>query len=334
MQTIDAIWAKRAVEKLQAAGVQAGDIVKQARIKPYLLSQKSARIPFGQHAELLDLAARATGNSCFGLELAASEIDPRDAGLLAYAALSSETFGEALHVVERYLHVLNEAADVKSVRTPETVTQELQFFEKKASTWQAAEFSMAGIVRCARFLTGTHLRPIEVSFVHPRSLEIKKFDKFFGCPVRFRAKRNSVVFSRRQLALPIATADERLLDILTGYCEEILAERKHKSPHLRHQIERIAAKLLSRGQVEARAVADELGISIRTLARRLYELGLTFAQIVDELRFDLAQKYLRDPTLALSEITFLLGYSDVSVFSRAFRRWANTTPRQWRMAHK
>ena len=106
VQTIDAVWAKRASERLKAAGLPAEDIVERAGIKPYLLNQEAARIPFGQHAKLLHLAAQATDRGSFGLELAAKETDPRDNGLLVYAALSSKTFGEALKMVQRYLHVL------------------------------------------------------------------------------------------------------------------------------------------------------------------------------------------------------------------------------------
>jgi AraC-like DNA-binding protein len=331
VRIVDSIWAKRISERLRGAGLPIEEIIQKAGIKPYLLNQKSARIPFRQHAKLLDLAATAMENGCFGLELAAKEIDPRDGGLLVYAALSSKTFGEALRVLVRYVHVLNEAADVRSDMTGDTAIIEFDLSEPKAkSLRQAAEFGMANLVRGLRFLTGTQLRPVEVSFAHPRNREITKFERFFGCPVQFGAKQNSVTFSRRQLALPIATADDRLLGILTGYCDEILADREENSPDLRHQVERIALRLLSRGEAQTRNVAHELGMSVRTLARKLNESGSTFAVILDRLRFDLAQKYLKDASLTASQITFLLGYSEVSAFSHAFKRWTGTTPGEWR----
>jgi AraC-like DNA-binding protein len=105
------------------------------------------------------------------------------------------------------------------------------------------------------------------------------------------------------------------------------------SPDLRHRVETIIAKLLRRGEAETKAVAQELGMSVRTLARRLGELGVSFARILDELRQDLAVRYLRDPDLGLSQIAFLLGYSEPSAFSHAFRRWTRTTPGEWRTKH-
>ena len=140
-------------------------------------------------------------------------------------------------------------------------------------------------------------------------------------------------FFNSLLALPIATADERLFEILTGYCDEILRQREKKSPDLRHQVERIVMRLLSRGEATVRNVSQELGMSVRTFARRLNDAGSTFAEILDQLRSDLARKYLSDADLAPSQIAFLLGYSEVSAFSHAFKRWTGTSPGEWRTAH-
>jgi AraC-like DNA-binding protein len=334
MQTIDAVWVKFVAKRLERQGLSATDLLRRAEVKPYVLNQKSARIPFYQHAALLDLAAKATENGCFGLDLAANQGDPRDNGLLVYTALSSKTLGEALRVLKRYFHVLNEAIDVSVEFSPREVTIDYRLSDARLATpRQAMEFGAANFVRTLRFLTNSRLRPVEVKFRHSRDHELAKFERFFGCPVRFGTRHNSLTFSRRQLALPLATADKRLHGLLTGYCEEILASREDSSPDLRHRVERIIARLLCRGEAETGAVAHELGMSVRTLARRLGDLGVSFGQILDELRHDLAVRYLRDPNLSLSQIAFLLGYSELSAFSHAFRRWTRTTPGEWRTKH-
>src|SRR5262249_49157688 len=173
-------------------------------------------------------------------------------------------------------------------------------------------------------------RSDEVKFGHARNREIAKLERFLGCPVHFGTRHNALTFSHRQLGLPIATADERLHGLLTSYCEEILASREDSSPDLRHRVEKIITKLLCRGEAETELVAHELGMSVRTLARRLDDLGVSFAQILDELRHDLALRYLRDRNRGLSEIAFLLGYSEPSAFSHASGRWPRTTPGAWR----
>jgi AraC-like DNA-binding protein len=334
MQTIDAVWAKLVAKRLERQGLSATELLQRADIKPYLLNKKSTRVPFYQHAALLDLAAKATENGCFGLDLAANEGDPRDNGLLAYTALSSKTLGEALKVVERYFHVLDEGIDVSVDFSPREATIDYRLSDAGlATSRQAIEFGAANLVRSLRFLTNSWLRPGEVKFRHARNHEIAKFERFFGCPVRFGTRHNSLTFSRRQLVLPIATVDKRLYGLLTGYCEDILASREDRSPDLRLRVERIITKLLSRREAETKPVAHELGMSVRTLTRRLGDLGVSFAQILDELRHDLALRYLRDPNLSLSQIAFLLGYSELSAFSHAFRRWARTTPGEWRTKH-
>jgi AraC-like DNA-binding protein len=335
VHTIDAIWAKRVSEVLQTTGLSADDVVKRAGIKPYLLTQEAARIPFRQHAKLLHLASQATGKGSFGLELAATGTDPRDNGLLVYAALSSKTFGESLKIVQRYLHVLNEAVDVDMNVSSEAVTLGVHIFDCDVlDLQQAVEFGMVNLVRSLRFLTGVRLRPVEVSFIHPRKHEIETFERFFGCPVRFGTQQNSVVFSRRQLALPIATADLRLLGILTSYGDEILATHTGNSSDLRHQVENIIMKCLSRDEAKIQTVARELGMSGRTLARRLSELGTTFAEVSDDLRHDLAVTYLRERSLTPSQVAFLLGYSELSGFIHAFKRWTGMTPGEWRTKHQ
>jgi hypothetical protein len=124
------------------------------------------------HATLFDLAARATENGCFGLDLAAKEGDRRDNGLLAYTPLSSGTFGEALKVVERYFHVLNEAIDVKVEFSPREVTIDYQLSDARLTTpRQAIEFGAANLVRSLQFLTNSRLRPGEVKFRHSRNHE-------------------------------------------------------------------------------------------------------------------------------------------------------------------
>src|SRR5215469_1930132 len=186
MQTIDAVWVKFVAERLERRGLSTAELLHRAEVKPYVLNQKFARIPFYQHAALLDFAAKATENGCFGLDLAAKVGDPRDNGLLAYTALSSKTFGEALKVVERYLHVLNEAIDVSVVFAPHEVTIDYHLSGAQlVAPRQAIEFGAANLMRSLRFLTSSRLRPGEVKFRHTRSHEIAKFERFFGCSVRF-----------------------------------------------------------------------------------------------------------------------------------------------------
>ncbi len=129
--------------------------------------------------------------------------------------------------------------------------------------------------------------------------------------------------------LPIKTADSGLLKILERYCREILG-RRPAAPTLVYQVRELIADLLTTGEPNIDTVAAALNMSSRTLERRLRAEGLAYRQVLDELRQQLAERYLADKRLGLAQITYLLGYSEPTAFNRAFRRWTGATPTQYR----
>jgi AraC-like DNA-binding protein len=130
--------------------------------------------------------------------------------------------------------------------------------------------------------------------------------------------------------MPVASADSYLNALLLAYCED--AHKKQSSPPvaLRLSVENEIAPLLPHGQARAPEVARKLGTSHRTLARRLASEGLSFGAVLDELRCDLAKRYLREPAVPISTIAWLLGYGEVSALTHAFKRWTGKTPKQER----
>jgi AraC-like DNA-binding protein len=335
VHTVDGVWARVIADHLERGGRPAAALLAAAGLDPAGLQEKGTRVPFRKHARLLDLAAEATGDGCFGLHLAAREVDIRDAGLLAYVGLSSRTLGEALRNLARYGSVLNDAIRGTLEVADGSADLVLEVLDPAVrDRRQAVEFSVANIVRACRVVTRTGLRPVAVEFVHPRNDAVDAFERFFGCPVSFGRARNVISLTPQQLALPVSTADDRLLEVLTGYCREILARHRQRSPELRHQIERHLIDLLPRGEASAARVARELGMSVRTLSRKLQADGASFAAILDELRTDLASRYLEDRTIPLADVAYLLGYSDLSAFSRAFKRRTGRSPGQMRQGER
>ena len=329
--TIDAIWARHAVSRLEEASQPVADILAATGIDPLVLNQDGGRIAFRRHAALLDRAAEITGDDCFALTLAAQPIDLRDVGLLAYVGLSSKTLGEAIRNLARYVAVLNDAGRIELHLQGDPAIVAFDVIDATVrSRQQVTEFAIANLVRALRFITRRDLRPVEVAFLHPRNRGIDVFERFFGCPVRFGQPRYAVFLAQSQLATPIATADHRLLGVLTSYCQQVLADREQLSPGLRHEVERVLMNLMPRGEADTRTVARKLGVSVRTLSRKLKDGGASFLVILDELRADLGRKYLSDKSLSLAEVAYLLGYADASAFSHAFRRWTGKTPSQMR----
>jgi AraC-like DNA-binding protein len=174
------------------------------------------------------------------------------------------------------------------------------------------------------------LSPTRVKFVHRRDRLCAEFIEFFGSELEFGAAVDQAIFEPSIGDVPIASADPFLNKLLIAYCEDALARRPDHRPSFRSSVENAMVPLLPHGKARSIEIARRLGLSQRTFARRLSFEGLTFFGVLEGLRRDLAERYLADKDLSISEIAWLLGYQEVSAFSHAFRRWTGQTPRQIR----
>lgn len=328
--SVQTIGAKIVVKELRRQGLDVERIVNEAGLEMRILNREDAWIPFRKHAALFELAARETGDDYFGLHIG-SQLDPRDLGALGYVGLSSETLGDALLNLERYLATITEAIGLELSLSDEFayVTRKpahLSFLDYR----QAMEAGNAMLVKAYRFFTKRKIVPVEVRFAHRYVGDTREFEKILECPVTFGNEQCQMILNRRDLGTPIKTSDDRLLKILTAYCEDILERRAASKPEQIVKLERIIIELLPKGEAKAKVVATELGMSERSLVRYLAEMGTSFSEIVSQLRHDLALKYLRNNELNLAQVAFLLGYANQSAFSTAFRRTTGHTPRDFR----
>ena len=156
--------------------------------------------------------------------------------------------------------------------------------------------------------------------------------RFVGTRVEFGADSDEFALNLDARELPLIHADTHLNDLLLKYCEAALADRRGDTSQLRTRVENAISSLLPHGRVLAENVARSLGMSERTLARKLSDEGLNFTEILEQLRRDLAVRYLDDRKLHVSKIAWLLGFHEVSAFTHAFKRWTGKTPSQMRTA--
>jgi AraC-like DNA-binding protein len=171
-----------------------------------------------------------------------------------------------------------------------------------------------------------------VVFVHARNTNLREFERFYLCPVEFLCAGSDAVsfdlleFSTDTLAIPLVTADPKLLAALQPFCDEAAKERNTGAGTLRSAVEKEVERLLPHGKANVQSVAKKLALSVRSLSRRLAKEGTTYAGIVDELRRSLALQYLKEPGMSLSQIAWLLGYEGSTSFNHAFRRWTGQPP--------
>jgi AraC-like DNA-binding protein len=170
--------------------------------------------------------------------------------------------------------------------------------------------------------------------MHVRSEGISKLARFLGTGIEFGCDADEIVFPAGSAVLPLVNADPRLSKILVKVCEESLAARKNSGGAFRITLENTIAPLLPHGQAHANKVAQKLGMSERTLSRRLGEEGVTFIEVLQQLKARLANRYLEDEGIPISRIAWLLGFENASSFSHACRRWTGKSPRELRRFDK
>jgi AraC-like DNA-binding protein len=337
LPTVTGFAAKQAIAALRTHNINVDPLLRRAGLSEQdLLATRASplhhRVSAVGQARFLDYAAEALDDSAFGLHLA-EKTDPRDAGILFYVASGAKNVGEALALFERYFHIVNEAVRLKLTQTGEGIAVEIGFVGlPRHVVRQNTEFGLSVILKALREIAGRRIRPTRAAFVHARNSDLPEFERFYGCTVEFGQGASEGVssdvleFSNDVLAIPLVTADPKLLDALQPFCDMAAKERKTAAGTLRAAVETEAERLLPHGKASVQSVAGALAVSVRTLSRRLADEGTSYAEVVDELRRSLALQYLKDPGMSLSQTAWLLGYEGSTSFNHAFKRWTGHSP--------
>jgi len=322
--------ARLAFARAQAEGLELDALLKSAGLSRQQLSNRKTWIPVRDQIKFVNLVADALEDDCLGFNLA-RDFDLREIGLFYYTMASSGLLLEALQRASRYTAIVNEgiALTCKS-GTAVTLTCNYVGVSRHLDRHQM-EFWLVGLVRSMRQLSGLRLMPTRVRIAHRRNPCPAKFAEYFGGNIIFGTNVDEIVFEKRVAELPVVSADPHLNRLLLEYCEQALSHRKRARGSFRSNVENAIAPLLPHGKARADIVARELGLSPRTLARRLEAEGLTFSSLLQKLREDLGRRYLADDHVSISQIAWLLGYREIGSFSHAFKRMTGKSPREARV---
>ncbi|MGB7976949.1 MAG: AraC family transcriptional regulator [Roseiarcus sp.] len=318
--------ARRALAALRKHDIDPAPILQRAGLSEQDLSDPDNRISSAAQARLLEFAAEALRDPALGFHLA-TEVDPRELGLLYYIASAARDLGEAIRLLARYSRIVNEAIRVQMTqRDGDLVIEVHAVGVPRFLAAQNAELAVALILKSLRAITGRNVHPARITLVHVRSSDFWEFERFCGCPIEFGGSTDELVFANETLAAPLLTQDLRLLDVLRPICDEAAKQRETTPGGLRALVENEAQKLLPHGGAQRHIVARKLAMSTRTLARRLASQGTSFEEVVDDLRRTLALQYMKTPGISLSQVAWLLGYEGGTSFNHAFKRWTGRSP--------
>jgi AraC-like DNA-binding protein len=320
---------RMACARLREAGKDVTDILRSAGLSVEQVDDPTARLEVRAQIKVLALAAEAVRDDLFGFHLARS-FDLREIGLVYYVMASSEQLADALQTGVRYSRIHNEGVRLHFNRN-RLATLTLDYVDTdRASDKHHMEFWLVALVRICRQVTDSRLAPHQLKVRHARADPPAEFKAFFGVEMEFGGETDAIVLSDAVASLPVTGRDIHLNKLLRQYADEALASRPSEHASTRSAVERLIPELLPHGRANVPEVARRLGMSARTMSRRLHDEQTAFLDMLDELRAALARRYLSEHQLPMSEIAWLLGYREVSSFTHAFRRWTGMTPRQYR----
>lgn len=317
------------VSGLRALGHDPAPLLAAVSLDEEILADPDARVPARVVMEMLAAGVERTGDADLGLHLALAA-PLADFELHAYAMRSSATLGAALERLCRYQRLIHDTASVSLERVGDCAVLRHALPGGLAIPRHSAEFVVAAWVRVARVITGVaDWAPDEAHFAHSAPGDQSELARFFHCRLRFAAGENAIRFAATELARASVAPDAALLEILERHAGSLL-DRIPRAASLADRVRRSLAERLPDGEARAASVAAGLSMSVRTLHRTLAAEGTTFSQILDQYRHERAVQALADERIGIAEIAFALGFSELSSFYRAFRRWTGCTPAEYR----
>ncbi len=313
---------------LDSLKVDIDAFLRSLGVDPETVKSPDTRIPIETYLLIQDEAAEYVNDPYFGLHMG----EFAEAGswsILGYMMMNCKTLGEAFEKSGRYSRIIGNLIDARV---------ELKFNKIKAVFFtplhapkmsrHCFEATFSSSVRMMRSLTGADINPLEITFIYPEPESRSEYERIFQCPVKFGQKDNSLTLAMSIVNTPILMANPGLLEYFEKYAQDFLAEMDRKDEHTR-AVTRIILSNLDDEALSINKVARELAVSVRTLQKRLEEEGVVFSDLYKDIRQRLAQKYLRE-NYTVEQITYLLGFSEPSVFRKAFKKWSGVTPREYR----
>lgn len=266
------------------------------------------------------------------LALHVAESLPRGAyRAVEYLAAHAPSVGEAYAKVADYFSVIDSTTEL--VVEPEG--QHVRFGPRRVSadsaSYPAIEYMLAACHLRVRDMTGTEHRPLAVELTAPPQVHAAEVERVFACTVRWNAAADRLLFAREDWQMPTAHADPAMLTVLEGYAQ-LLREKYPSADSLLQTLDQVLERAWESGEPSLGATARQLGMSARTLQRRLGEEGSAFSDRADAARRRATLRWLRCHDVSLAEVAYLVGFKEQASLTRAVRRWTGQTPREFRRA--
>lgn len=329
MDSVTSLFVRKMVT---AAGsmVDGPDLLRSVGLDPDTKVDPRAMVAASAYYSLLELIAEQIDVTDLPLRTGAS-MRCDEYGALGLAFKAAPTLRGSYSRIERYARLWTNVVEYEL----EPVGKDTWFHlhrtgPRRLGMRLSNEATLASAIAIAREVSsGGSVSLREVHLTHPAPKDTSRHTAYFGCPVIFSSDRDAILFANTTLDLPNTLGDKGITQFLLGHLEHELATVSVVTD-LKDRIRDLVARSLSEGSPKMEDIARRLGISVRSLHRRLAANGLSFQTLTEATRKELAEGLLSDPNYSLAEIAFLTGFAEQSSFNRAFKRWAGETPANFR----
>jgi AraC-like DNA-binding protein len=316
-------WVLAIARTLADEGVAYEHIFRQIDMDPTRLKKGNDRYSQEALSRLWQAAVAATGDAHFGLKVAA-HVRPSTFHVVGYAMTCSATVDAALHRFARYVKLISNSVTVDLATGPDALRVNLSIDTgSEPPLPQTVDAVLAGVVSFTNWIVGETIVPAALHFKHAPPADPGEYTRVLRCPVYFNQTQDCIVFHAADMHRPVLAADEQLAATLDSLA---ISQVTQLSGRFARKVRDCLLMQLASGDLSKRATARLLNMTDRTLLRRLKDEGTTFQEVLDQLREEVASEQLRRSDVSLQEVSTMLGFSDASTFSRAFKRWTGRRP--------
>ncbi|MEY4512151.1 MAG: hypothetical protein RLZZ450_4273 [Pseudomonadota bacterium] len=305
-------------------------VLSREGVSPTEFADPDTRVRHAAMMELVQALTRRANIPAIGLR-AALKLEISDLSAFGHALRSTKTLREAIAWSDKYMRLVHGALESRLVEEGPLARWELRVTDNVPQLPAVNDFALAAGLSLARQLLGKECKVEEVHFQHLLAIDPREYTRVFGAAtVRFGMRRNALVFRRDALSAPLALAHTGLLAAFEAQAE-VMLEHVQRTEGIRGRVRQLLLSRLGRENWSVSDLAVELAVSPATLRARLRAEGTSYGEILQQVRFDMAEEFLTDRQVGIAEVSARLGFSQVSAFYRAFRRWLpGTTPREFR----
>lgn len=314
---------------LERSGVDADALFSKADIHPE--PSEPARIPMTQYLQLMESCLEATGHEDFGLK-AAMELQPQDLRSLGLGWLASDSVLDGLRRLTRFNRMVTSLSEVTLQEGEELVAIEVgKSFNASPGYYASRDYGVGVIVRMCRLTLGEYLAPLAIELQRPAPRDPRPWTYQLGAQVQFNSDAGRITWVRSDIEGKLPTGNPQVAHLMDENAAFYL--QNHVETSIQSSIISCILRRLPDGPPSLTVIADDVSMSPRTLQRRLAGEGTNFDNLLQQLRSTMAQQYLRQNQHTIQQIAYLLGFSEASAFSRAFKRWTGHSPGSFQKNH-